>query len=58
MSRNNRFIKTSNTSIPQQINFGGKLEDNDGATMFVIAEKHQKKHSKLFFRFINCKRII
>ena len=46
MSRNDdyttlvQFIKT-NTNIPQQINFTGKLED-DGATMFIIAEKHQK----------------
>ena len=29
-------------SIPQQINFTGKLEDDDGATMFFIAEKQQK----------------
>ena len=28
-------------SIPQQINFTGKLED-DKATMFIIAEKQQK----------------
>ena len=29
-------------SIPQQINFTGKFEENDGATMFFIAEKQQK----------------
>ena len=28
-----------NTSIPQQINFKGKLEEDDGATMIFIAEK-------------------
>ena len=28
-----------NTSIPQQINFKGKLEGDDGATMIFIAEK-------------------
>ena len=28
-----------NTSIPQQINFKGKLEVDDGATMIFIAEK-------------------
>ena len=28
-------------SIPQQINFPGKLEDDDAA-MFFVAEKHQK----------------
>ena len=31
-----------NTSIPQQINFTGKLEEEDGATMFFISEKQQK----------------
>ena len=31
-----------NTSIPQQINFTGKLEEDGGATMFFIAEKQQK----------------
>ena len=34
--------RQTNTSIPQQINFTGKLEKDDGATMFVIAEKLQK----------------
>ena len=29
-------------SIPQQINFTRKLEENDGAKMFFIAEKQQK----------------
>ena len=29
--------RQTNTSIPQQINFTGKLEKDDGATMFVIA---------------------
>ena len=29
-------------SISQQINFVGKLEEDDGATMFFIAEKQQK----------------
>ena len=32
----------TNKSIPQQINFVGKLEENDGAVMFFIAEKQQK----------------
>ena len=35
--------RKTNTSIPQQINFTGKLEENDGAIMFFIAEKQQKK---------------
>ena len=34
--------RLTNTSIPQRINFTGKLEQDDGATMFSIAEKHQK----------------
>ena len=34
-------IDLSGQSIPQQINFTGNLED-DGATMFFIAEKQQK----------------
>ena len=29
-------------SIRQQINFKGKLDEDDGATMFFIAEKQQK----------------
>ena len=29
-------------SIPQQINFVGKIEKDNGATMFFIAEKQQK----------------
>ena len=29
-------------SIPQQINFVGKLEKDNGATMFFIVEKQQK----------------
>ena len=31
-----------NTSISQQIDFVGKLEEDDGATMFVIAKKQQR----------------
>ena len=34
--------KQTNTTIPQQINFRGNLEENDGATMFFIVEKQQK----------------
>ena len=44
-------------SIPQQINFVGKLEEDDDATIFFIAEKQQKIYSKLYFRFISCNRI-
>ena len=31
--------RPTNTIIPQQINFTGKLEENDSATMSFIAEK-------------------
>ena len=31
-----------NASILQQINFVGKLEEDDGATLILIAEKQQK----------------
>ena len=34
--------RQTNTSIPQQIYFVGKLEEDDGATMFSITEKQQK----------------
>ena len=34
--------RQTNTSIPHQINFVGKLEEDDGATMFFIAEKQHK----------------
>ena len=44
--------------IPQQINFTGKLEKDDGSTMFFIAEKQEKTIVNFFFRFINCNRII
>ena len=34
--------RQANTRIPQQIDFVGKLEEDDGGTMFYIAEKQQK----------------
>ena len=34
--------RQTNMSNPRQINFTRKLEENDGATMFFIAEKQQK----------------
>ena len=34
--------RQTNMSIPEQINFAGKLEEDDGATMLFIAEKQQK----------------
>ena len=34
--------RQTNTSIPQQINLTGKLEEDDGVTMIFITEKQQK----------------
>ena len=34
--------RQTNTSIPQKINFVGKLEELDGVTISFIAEKQQK----------------
>ena len=31
--------RQTNTGIPQQMNFAGKLEKHDGAVMFFIAKK-------------------
>ena len=33
--------RQTNTNLPQQINFTGKLDEDNGATMFFIAEKQQ-----------------
>ena len=34
--------RQTNTSVPQQINFVGKLEEDDSATMLFVSEKQQK----------------
>ena len=34
--------RPTNTTVPQEINFIGKLEEEDGATMFFIEERQQK----------------
>ena len=36
------YQRQASTAIPQQTNFTKKIEENDGATMFFIAEKQQK----------------
>ena len=56
------LARQTNTTVPQKVNFQEKLEENDGATIFYIAEKpkkkkqqqqqQQKNYSKLLFRFI------
>ena len=40
--------RQTNTTIPQQINFVGKLKEDNDATMFFIAAKQPKNVSKLF----------
>ena len=45
--------RQKNASIPQQINFVGKLKEDDGATMFLSLESSKN----YFFRFINYNRI-
>ena len=44
--------RQTNMSISQRINFVEKLEEDDGATMFLLLKRF-KNYSKLFFRFIN-----
>ena len=39
--------RQTNRSISQQINFLGKLEEDDGAVMFFIAEKQQNTILKI-----------
>ena len=39
--------RQTNTSISQQINFVGKLEEDDGAVMFFIAQKRQNTILKI-----------
>ena len=43
--------KQTNTTVPQQISFTEKLEENDGATLIFML-KSRKSFFKLFFRFI------
>ena len=50
--------RQANMNICQQSSFVGKLEDDDDATMFFCLWKAAKSYSKLFFRFVNCNRVI
>ena len=53
------FIKkTKSRSIPQQINFKGKLEEDNGATMFFIAKIQHKAIPTFFFKSIKYNRLI
>ena len=49
--------KQKNTSIPQQINFVGKLDVDDGAVIFYCL-KAVKNYCNFFFNRINCFRIM
>ena len=42
-----------NPSIPQKVNFVGKLEEDDGAVIFLIAEKQEKTISDFFLNPVN-----
>ena len=50
--------RQTNTNIPEQTNFRGNLDENNVAAMFFIAKKQQKNYLKIFFKFINCFRMI
>ena len=47
-----------NTSIPQEINFVGKIEEDNGEKLFLIAEKQQKTVLNFSLEFSNCNGII
>ena len=47
--------RQTNTSIPDQINFTEKLENNDGVTMIFIAEMQQKTISNFSLDSLNIK---
>ena len=49
--------RQTNKNVHQQINFTGKLQEDNGGTMFFIAEK-QRKTISVFFRVINCNKMI
>ena len=47
--------RQANTSIPQQINFVGKLEEDDGETMFLLLKCNIKmEHCQWQFKFKLC----
>ena len=50
------LLRQTNASIPQQINFAGKLKENAGETMFFVSEKYQK--AILSFSLHSCNKMI
>ena len=49
--------RQTNMTIPQQISFIGRLEEDNVARMFLLLYFFQS-YFKLFFRFVKCNRII
>ena len=47
--------RQANMSIPQQVNFVGKLEEYDCETMFFIVEKQQKTILRFFLDLLIAK---
>ena len=47
--------RQTNTGVPQQINFVGKLEHDNGAKMFFIPEKQQKTILQFFLDSLTVK---
>ena len=45
--------RKTNKNIPQQINFTGILEENDGATMFFILESIDSKFITRHWNIVN-----
>ena len=50
--------RQKSTSTSQKINFLGKLEEGDGATMLFITEKQKKSYFEFLVSFIKRKKII
>ena len=50
--------KQANTSLPQKINFVGKLEENDGSRWFHLAEMQLKNYMEFSFSVIKGNRKI
>ena len=46
-------IELENPDLKQQINFIGKLEENDGGTMFFIIEKSEEKTFNLSQNYVS-----
>ena len=45
--------RQTNLKDPQQINFTGKLEKDNGATLYFVTEKQQKKQPLIFHKILS-----